>query len=285
MATYWFKVERVRPAVSLSARWVPLLVGGVLLVAAGLKTHRLFSDPSSSSGIFSSHWFQLMLVEAEVACGLALCLGLYPRLTRWAALLLFVCFLGAALSQAAAGATSCACFGNVPLHPWLAVAMDVGLLAALACWSPSEKVIASAWHAAVLCLGALLVFPVALLAFERSIVYPRLEVSPATVDMGSLTQGERRVFVLRLRNVHQKPVTIHDVESSCPCLRAHALPWALAPGDEKTVELTLDLVREPEFVGRLLIEITGTTPEHGTAFRAHVDVLVVSGPAKRGISP
>lgn len=51
----------------------------------------------------------------------------------------------------------------------------------------------------------------------------------------------------------------------------------------KPVELTLDLAREPEFVGRPLIEIAGITPEHGPAFRADVDVLVVSGSPKPGM--
>lgn len=260
---------------------VPILAGTVLLVAALLKTQRLLTDAPTAASVFETRWFQVALVEAEVACALALWFGFRPALTRRAALLLFGGFLGVALSRALGGARTCACFGNVPLHPWLAVLLDCGVLAALACWRPcgdagAGPALSGDWGGFLLVAAAFALLPVALFGFARPDAYPRLAVSPAAVELGSVQQGERRAFTMHLRNPHDKPVTIDYVRSSCPCLEPRGLPWLVSPGNEQIREFELDLAREPEFVGGLVIGLHGQTAGGGVGFSAQVSVTVTS---------
>ena len=113
---------------AISDYLIPFLVGGVLLAAALLKIQHIWTDPSRFPPTSGWTWFQVILVESELTCCLSLWFGLWPRLTRWAAMLMFACFLGYAISQAIAGVQSCACFGKVEFHPWLAALIDAGLL-------------------------------------------------------------------------------------------------------------------------------------------------------------
>src|SRR5262249_6579631 len=136
MAADSIGVEHRAGAHFLCSRFIPFLVGGVLLAAAILKAQRLLTEPAAGTGLLESTWFQAVLVEVEVACGLALWFGLWPAVTRWASLTLFAAFLGAALSRALTGARSCACFGAVEFSPWLAAFLDIGLFTALICYRP-----------------------------------------------------------------------------------------------------------------------------------------------------
>lgn len=274
-------LQREQRAASSAYSFVPFLVGSVLLVAALFKMQRVWTDSSSASGILESTWFQVIVVEGELACGLALWLGVWPRFLRWSAMLMFAAFFGAAVSQALAGARSCACFGSLEVNPWVAVFLDIGILVVLYFWKTGVIEIRHRapfgyrW-AAVLPFVALLALPIALFAFGRPASYPRLEVTPATLDLGTVAQGERRVFAVHVRNPHQQAVVIREVRSTCPCLKAHALPWLLDPGDEKTVEFALDLGHEPRFIGGLVIETKANTAMGRTAFIARVVLSVVA---------
>ena len=264
-------------AASSASRFVAFLVGSVFLAAALFKIQRLWADSSSASGIFESTWFQVFLVEAELTCGFALWLGLWPRVVRWSAIVMFSTFFGAALSQALGGARSCDCFGAVQIHPWLAVLLDATMLAVLCRWRPRRSetggsTMFAARIATVLGIGVLPVFPVALFGFAHLTGYPRLHVSPATFDLGTLQQGERRVFTLRVWNPHDKPVTIKAVRTSCPCLEAHGIPWTVGPDEEKSLEFTLDLGRKRQVVGQLPID----NPESNFAGSLRIDATATN---------
>lgn len=263
----------------LSGRWIPLLVGGVLLIAAALKAYSLFTDRVSGPGPLQSSSFQILLIEAELACGLALWLGLWPRLTRWTVMLLFASFFGVALSQAMGGARSCACFGRVEVHPWLAVLLDAAIVVTLFCWQGAGKVgeerILLRPVVATVSFGAVLIFPLAILAFGRPAGYPWVHVSPEHIDVGTLEQGSYRTIVLHLRNPHEDPVAIDTMESTCPCIETDGVRCVVEPGAEKRIGVNLDLAREPEFVGRLEIGLRGVTTAGDTAFTARVAIEVV----------
>jgi hypothetical protein len=232
-------------------------------------------------------WLQVLLVEAELACGLALCLGLWPRVTRWAAQFLFGSFFAVALSQALGGERSCACFGKLDFHPWFAILLDAAILSALFLWKVQAKgPVDSFWcsYATIISLGVLLVFPVALLGLGRSKLYPRLEVSPATIQLGTIEQGGRRVFAVGLHNSHDSAIAIRHVQGSCPCLEAHEIPWQLEPREHKTVELSVDLTREPDFTGPLLIDVEGIAFVDTRVFAIRVQLNVAASPNSREIS-
>ncbi len=292
----WFQrgVESLRgAALSLRSRWIPCLVAAVLLTAAVLKAHGLLTDPLAAADI-AFFWLEVALVEIELACGLALVFGIRPQLTRLGAMVLFACFIGVALSKALSGASSCACFGNaVDLHPWFAVAMDLVVLAALWRWRAPfrgflPRVEETKWNESagqarfILCrataVALLLAFPVTLVAFYQPGRYPHLEVSATTIDLGTLKRGERRTFSLHIRNPHDKPVTVQIVEASCPCLKAHGLPWHLLPQETNLVALEVDMAKEGDSPTRLGIELRARTPQNDLALVGRVQLSVASLP-------
>jgi hypothetical protein len=97
---------------------IPALLGLVLLAAAALKAHQLATDPPLESGLLTSRWTLIGLVELELGLGLCLLLGIYPPQIRIAALVTFAAFALMSLQQAIAGKASCSCFGAVAVRPW-----------------------------------------------------------------------------------------------------------------------------------------------------------------------
>lgn len=244
----------------------PYLLGGVLLTAALFKIQRLWTDSSSASGIFDSTWFQVVLIESELACGFALWLTLWPRVVRWVAMLMFAAFFGAALSQGLGGARSCACFGNVQLHPWFAVVLDLVLLAALFYWKPkpSESAI-PAFGASPnqrtrrqLVMGGGFGMLMALsAAFLMAGSGPAvIAVEPGLVDFKVLNQGQRARAELSVINRTGRPFVIGRTESSCTCLTLRINGREILPGQRMYAELLLDMSHEPTFVGGLLMTVT-----------------------------
>lgn len=110
---------------------IRVVLGLVLLTAAALKGYQLSTEPVAQTGLLSSRWVLIVLVEFELLFGLWLVSGLHPR-SSWATAV--VCFGGFAcvsLYKAVSGEASCGCFGKVPVNPWYMLLLDltaVGLL-------------------------------------------------------------------------------------------------------------------------------------------------------------
>jgi hypothetical protein len=266
--------ESYRSKITFLLGMMPKAIGVILLIAAGLKAHGLLTEP------FSRFWFQVGLVEVELICGLALLLNVFPQATRWAGLALFSAFIVVSSFHLATGVHSCGCLGKVPLQPWMALAFDVAAVFGLWHWQPKENGCLSS----VPTLGCLLplgVIPFFYLA-ESTKPFPQLIVDPQAVELGSVSQASRTQIRLVLGNPHNQPVLVERLQSSCPCLQGRDLPWLLEAGAESNVELTLDLVRESGFVGRLAIDLCGQTAEQDLAFRASVQLSVFA--AQAGVS-
>ncbi len=103
-------------------RWV---VASILLLAAIMKAWQLATVPALSEGLFYARWFNLAVVEFELAVGLWLIFGLLPKLSRWATIGLFTTFAGVSLYKALSGETSCGCFGSAQVNPWWTFVLDV----------------------------------------------------------------------------------------------------------------------------------------------------------------
>lgn len=71
---------------------VRIVLGSLLLVAAGLKAHELATEPLLASALLHSRWFLVAVVQFELLLGLCLCLGLWPQHTRNLGLLCFAVF-------------------------------------------------------------------------------------------------------------------------------------------------------------------------------------------------
>jgi len=241
------------------------------LVAASLaKTEQLWTEGMPERTLDS--WGLVALTEMELALGWALLSNISPQLVRWIALVLFGAFTCVALSRTAGGASSCSCAGNLQISPMLAVAVDVCILAALWRWRPASRPVRT-WLMAALSVGLLAVTPWPLLAAFRPAPYPRLVVTPV-IDLGQLAPGERREFTLGVRNPHDQPVEIAALESSCPWLQSKGLPSRVAPGEQQSLDMTLDLSREPGFAGPLSVAVTGRTTTGEIAFVTEVGIRV-----------
>ncbi|MGE3822538.1 MAG: DUF1573 domain-containing protein [Isosphaeraceae bacterium] len=84
-----------------------------------------------------------------------------------------------------------------------------------------------------------------------------LVARPQPLQLGTLRPGESARATLMLRNRHDHPVEMGRVESSCPCLTIEPRSLRLEPGEEARLESRFDPASEPEFRGRLRIEVRG----------------------------
>lgn len=117
-------------------RIVSSVLGIILLVAAGLKAHELFTGPVAAEGWLGNRWLHAAVFEFEVLLGLWLLVGVLPRAAWGVALVTFGAFAGVTLYSALSGAASCGCFGRVKISPWYTFSLDVVAVAALLWYRP-----------------------------------------------------------------------------------------------------------------------------------------------------
>jgi len=102
------------------------MLGGLLVTAALLKGHELFTLPVANKDLWSYRPFLIFQAECELALGLWLLSGLWKRWAWRISLLCFGLFCGVTLYKALTGAASCGCFGQIQLNPWITLlAIDV----------------------------------------------------------------------------------------------------------------------------------------------------------------
>jgi hypothetical protein len=122
-----------------ASRLIPGSIAGVLLLASALKAYYLISGPILKTGLLTSKWFLIPTIELELIIALCLLLGILPRHTRRLAITVFCIFLATSLYQAVIGRSTCGCFGEVHVSPWLTGTIDALAIVALICWRPSEE--------------------------------------------------------------------------------------------------------------------------------------------------
>jgi hypothetical protein len=254
---------------ALKRNLCPFFVGGLLLIAAGLKSYSLLVEP-----VTGPLWQPVAVVALEVFCGLALLLGVWPQQIRWGALAMFAAFLSFSLGKGFSGASSCGCLGQIDLSPWAAVILDIVTLLALWLWRPicNRPILAGLRFSLAVSLP---LFLVAGLTWAGSrLPFPRLQVTPSVIDLGTVPQGSRTELTFFVRNPHDVPVIIHSFEISCHCLKPNQPGLVIPPGQEENLCMVLDLNEEPDFSGTLLIDIKGRMPIGQTPFVAQVQVQV-----------
>ncbi len=114
-----------------------IVLGSILIVAAGLKCYQLGSGPVAESGLLTSRWFLIVVVEFELLFGLWLLAGSSPKLTWCLSIFCFLMFACVSLYEGICGRSNCWCFGNVAVDPRATFALDVVLVAALLRWRPA----------------------------------------------------------------------------------------------------------------------------------------------------
>ena len=108
-----------------------ILLGVVLLLAAGMKVHELSTTPYIAA--FPPRWMMIVFTELEIlfAIWLLFVPKNFEKITWLATACLFSFFSLVTLYKALSGEASCGCFGRVEINPWYTLIFDtttVGLL-------------------------------------------------------------------------------------------------------------------------------------------------------------
>lgn len=103
-----------------------------------------------------------------------------------------------------------------------------------------------------------------------------LEIGPDPLSFGSLRPGISAKEEVTVRNRGMAPIDIERVETSCPCLEVAPLPLRIGPGQNGRLMMRFNPAEEPDFRGRLSVEVAGYGPNGRIAFRMRVRVEVRS---------
>jgi len=231
-------------------RLVRILIGGLLLTAAGLKVHGLSLGPLAQGTILASPRLQLVTIEVEIIMGLWLLSGWSARAAWVAALGFFSILASASLYLALVGQGSCGCMGHIEVHPWITFTLDVAIIGLLAVNRPTSTNINGVYWRRQFLLpaggaGALLsVFAaVCLLVFDHPMTALQrlrgesITLEPNVADLGSGQLGESRVFHLQVTNLSDRPVCIVGGTSDCACVATESLPITLAKLETQPIEV------------------------------------------------
>ncbi|MDR1383444.1 MAG: hypothetical protein LBJ67_06310 [Planctomycetaceae bacterium] len=121
--------------------WVVLrlLVGCIILIAAGLKAEALAAGtPDFGSGLLHARWFNIIVVECELVFGVWLLSGLLQKLVWLTAIVCFVIFSLTAWFKFFIGERSCGCWGNVDILPIYTAVFDTMVIGLLIAFRPKE---------------------------------------------------------------------------------------------------------------------------------------------------
>jgi hypothetical protein len=236
---------------------VRCLLGSVLLGAVLLKLLFPAPPPWVAWGWRLPEGLWLAALEAEALLGLWLWWGGYPRLLWGVSLGWFGLLAGVSFWSGWQGAVSCGCLGSgLQVSPWVLLGVDLGAVALLLWARPAGRLAArGAWSGWA--LGAVGLLAVGLASGLPGPSSSGVSVTPAEVDLGHVPAGSRQRVALTLYSAQAESLLLDELESSCPCVRGEGLPWRLEPGQRRPVAVEVDLSAEPEFRGRLQIELVG----------------------------
>ncbi|HVA49384.1 MAG TPA: MauE/DoxX family redox-associated membrane protein [Pirellulales bacterium] len=96
----------------------------VLMFAAVTKTYQLMAYPGRAARFFGSHWLTVAVIEIHVAVAICLVFGQAGPRARYTATLWFLILSTLSLWKGLAGETSCGCFGEFAISPWVTFALD-----------------------------------------------------------------------------------------------------------------------------------------------------------------
>jgi len=217
-------------------RLVSLIVGGVLLAAAGLKLH---GGPEAVWGDgFIPPAVRLVTLQAELLVGAWLVAG-WARRTAWlTALLLFCGFAAVSAAMGATGQNDCGCFGRTHVSPWVAFALDAAcvgllLLARPLGWGAGGVRSSAAAVGGFVLLGLLAVVwassPAGQSALERALDEKVILASPI-VDVGDAPEGAVREAHFELVNRSADDIQIVGGKMTCSCMSPNGLRFTIPAG-------------------------------------------------------
>jgi hypothetical protein len=240
------------------------VVGSLLIVAAVLKLSARVFEPVQRMGLFSLQSIQVGIVNLEIILALWIWSRLYSSLSWLTTFTVFACFAGVSGYQGWLGESSCGCFGKLPVHPWVALGLDLGVLLALLAARPGWEELREESHhlrsrldkktlllpAVALGLFILVAAGYGYMAygsFASAMAHLKGEsitVDPIFSDLGTCRFGEQREFAIRVTNHRNEPIRIVGQPRGCSCQIVSELPLTIPPGDSREVNMMLVVLGE-----------------------------------------
>lgn len=116
------------------------LLAAVLVAAAALKAHEVATTSAPETGMLTSRWLLIAVVEAEWCFALWLLARGSLRLKWCIALMCFGAFACVSGYKGFTGEISCGCFGRVPVNPWYTFCLDIATVILLIVFRPRAEV-------------------------------------------------------------------------------------------------------------------------------------------------
>jgi hypothetical protein len=260
--------ERAVSTARRAAVWrgypVPLLLGILLIVAAGFKAHELIFEPAVTRRFWDSRWLVIALTELELGLGLWLISGIHALPARRTALACFAAFAAVNGFKVWGGEASCGCFGRVLIPPAYILIFDLSALTGLWFWKPKRAlhsnptteatallestersgVASPGWWTTAIAGGGviLLAAGVTVRAFFQPAdeLFRQVTAEPGFFDFGEVPQGQSLTHIFRLDNKWRNPIEVVKVQSSCGCTTVEEIVGrVVGPGQSLEVPVTL----------------------------------------------
>jgi hypothetical protein len=250
-------------------RAVRIVLGLLLVTAAGLKLYGFNVGALPRAGWFATTQVQVAAAEWELVLGLWLLSGA-AQYAAW--LTAISTFLGFAIVSAYfgwIGVASCGCFGAIKTSPWTVFAVDVVAISALLICRPRSN------FARTLPSGSSAMIPIgaAAILVGLTIINPWIYGSSGTGQSGnlhwrrdvgltitslgrpveSIPVGSSRMFEILLQNNSYTPIALGPVETSCSCFSVNLPTAEIPPQTAVRATAIVDLASRPSFRGALTL--------------------------------
>jgi len=234
--------------------WVPILLGLLLLIAAGLKLAGSAVSPFAQYGPWTAPHIQALAIVWEVLLGLWLLSRVYPLGASLAAMLTFTLFASVSGYLGWIGQPECGCFGVIRTSPWTAFTVDLIALTLLLATRPEWRTSTSTLpHPrlpgfANILIGTILILTAlaagALLRYgSLAAAWARLHglalYAPPYVDFGSASPGQELLRDIPVTNWTDTPIQRIGGTSDCSCIVTHSLPLTIPRGEMRTITVIL----------------------------------------------
>ncbi|VTR93100.1 unnamed protein product [Gemmata massiliana] len=263
----------------ITNRWISRFVFGVagviLLIACIMKILSEWSGNVNYDGRYFGGRLLVPLVAAEATLGLWLCLGLFPRAARLISAAIFAIFAIFSMYQYAIGKSSCGCFGSVSIMPLATAGLDLLIVFAMIIINPPAlpKYKNQGWQIVLIILGAVAAGSVAAIA-KTSKNNPENVLDPIVHSLGVVIQGQVIESKINIKNISDNKCEISHFQSSCPCLSIHPEFVAIDPGQTVSIDIRIDLAKEPDFYGNLSVEVVAAGRNGERLSRFAIDLSI-----------
>jgi hypothetical protein len=226
-----------------------VLVGAVLLIAAGLKlAGQNVSMVAQYSWLHSSS-VQTATVVWELILGIWL-ISQRGRFLAWVlGLATFLSFALVSGSLGVIGQADCGCFGVIKASPWVAFSVDVVALVVLGIakprwlgWPTERPAFLTFCVSAAVLLVALGIAQFALGGVDTVLAKLRglpFQASPSVLDFGTGEAGTSIDRQLTVKNYKSTPLRLIGGTSDCSCLATQSLPITIPANSQAEVAVRL----------------------------------------------